>query len=133
EGRRHHHADRRGADTGHSGQQHIREERLPIGGNAFTGHRRSRVPRRSVEEKMGKIVLSAILALSFSTSLSHAQSTWTGGDDLPTNPLACDGTPATAEAVPYDGGEPTDAPDRKGKTLTVVDVPKLVGIGYFNA
>src|SRR5688572_17197951 len=82
---------------------------------------------------MGKIVLSAILALSFSTSLSHAQSTWTGGDDLPTNPLACDGAAATAAAVPYDGGEPTDAPDRKGKTLTVVDVPKLVGIGYFNA
>ena len=22
-----------------------------------------------------------------------AQSAWTGGDDLPTNPLACDGTP----------------------------------------
>ena len=23
------------------------------------------------------------------------QSAWTGGDDLPTNPLACDGTPGT--------------------------------------
>jgi len=34
---------------------------------------------------------------------------------------------------PYDGGSPTNAPDRKGKTLNVVDVPKLVGIGYFNA
>ena len=33
---------------------------------------------------MHKIVLSALLALSFSTSLSHAQSAWTGGDDLPT-------------------------------------------------
>ena len=49
---------------------------------------------------MGKIILSAILALSFSTSLSHAQSTWTGGDDLPTSPLACDGTAAAAAAVP---------------------------------
>ncbi len=82
---------------------------------------------------MGRIVLSSILALSFSTSLVHAQSTWTGGDDLPTNPLACDGTPAAAAAVPYDGGQPTNAPDRKGKPMTVVDVPKLVGIGYFNA
>ncbi|MGN6534794.1 MAG: autoinducer 2 ABC transporter substrate-binding protein [Mesorhizobium sp.] len=82
---------------------------------------------------MHKIVLSALLALSFSTSLSHAQSAWTGGDDLPTNPLACDATPATAEAKPYDGGQPTNPPHRKGKTLTVVDVPKLVGIGYFNA
>jgi len=79
-------------------------------------------------------VLSALLALSFSTSLSHAQSAaWTGGDDLPTNPLACDATPATVAAKPYDGGAPTNAPDRKGKTLKVVDVPKLVGIGYFNA
>jgi ABC-type sugar transport system substrate-binding protein len=28
---------------------------------------------------------------------------------------------------------PTNAPDRKGKTIKVVDVPKLIGIGYFNA
>lgn len=82
---------------------------------------------------MRKIILPALLALSFSTSLSHAQSPWTGGDDLPTSPLACDATPAQAAAKPYDGGQPTNAPDRKGKTLTVVDVPKLVGIGYFNA
>ncbi|MGB3900262.1 MAG: substrate-binding domain-containing protein [Mesorhizobium sp.] len=82
---------------------------------------------------MGRIVLSTLMALSFSTSLGFAASPWTGGDDLPTNPLACDATPATATAKPYDGGEPTNAPDRKGKTLKVVDVPKLVGIGYFNA
>lgn len=82
---------------------------------------------------MRNIVLSTLLALSVSTSISYAQSTWTGGDDLPTSPLACDATPATATAKPYDGGQPTNAPDRKGKTLTVVDVPKLVGIGYFNA
>jgi rhamnose transport system substrate-binding protein len=58
---------------------------------------------------------------------------WTGGDDLPTTPLACDATPAQAAAKPYDGGSPTGAPDRKGKKITVVDVPKLIGIGYFNA
>lgn len=62
-----------------------------------------------------------------------AQSAWTGGDDLPTNPLACDGTPATPAALAYNGGNPTNAPDRAGKPITVVDVPKLVGIGYFNA
>lgn len=82
---------------------------------------------------MRNVVLSTLLALSFSTSLGHAQSAWTGGDDLPTNPLACDATPAAAAAKPYDGGQPTNAPDRKGKTIKVVDVPKLVGIGYFNA
>ena len=35
--------------------------------------------------------------------------------------------------MPYNGGTPTNAPDRKGKKLTVVDIPKLIGIGYFNA
>jgi len=82
---------------------------------------------------MHKVILSTLLALSFSTSLSHAQSAWTGGDDLPTNPLSCDATPATPTAKDYDGGVPTNPPDRKGKTIKVVDVPKLVGIGYFNA
>ena len=42
-------------------------------------------------------------------------------------------TPAAAAAAPYDGGVPTNPPDRKGKEITVVDVPKLIGIGYFNA
>ena len=62
-----------------------------------------------------------------------ADSPWTGGDSLPTSPLACDNTPGTAAAIPYDGGQPTGAPDLKGKKITVVDVPKLIGIGYFNA
>jgi ABC-type sugar transport system substrate-binding protein len=62
-----------------------------------------------------------------------AASAWTGGDELPTSPLSCDATPAQAAAKPYDGGSPTNAPDRKGKKITVVDVPKLIGIGYFNA
>jgi len=58
---------------------------------------------------------------------------WTGGDDLPTHPLPCTG-PAPAEAgKPYDGGAPTNPPNLKGKTIKVVDVPKLIGIGYFNA
>jgi ABC-type sugar transport system substrate-binding protein len=33
----------------------------------------------------------------------------------------------------YDGGQPTNAPDLAGKPITVVDIPKLIGIGYFNA
>ena len=41
--------------------------------------------------------------------------------------------PAAAAAKPYDGGVPTNPPDRKGKKITVVDMPKLIGIGYFNA
>ncbi|MGN6487111.1 MAG: autoinducer 2 ABC transporter substrate-binding protein [Devosia sp.] len=82
---------------------------------------------------MLRTTIAVLAALSLSTSLAQAQSAWTGGDDLPTNPLACDGTPATPVAKDYDGGQPTNPPDRKGKELTVVDVPKLIGIGYFDA
>lgn len=81
---------------------------------------------------MWRTSLLAAAAVSL-LSGSALAATWTGGDDLPTNPLACDGTAAAAEAKPYDGGTPTNAPDRKGKEITVVDVPKLIGIGYFNA
>jgi rhamnose transport system substrate-binding protein len=76
--------------------------------------------------------LAVLAALTLSTSLASAQA-WTGGDDLPTSALACDNTPATVTPVDYTGGMPTDAPDRNGKAITVVDVPKLIGVGYFDA
>jgi len=82
---------------------------------------------------MRRYMITSLLALALSAGTSQAASTWTGGDDLPTNPLACDGTPAAAAPVTYDGGSPTKAPDRNGKQIKVVDVPKLVGIGYFNS
>ena len=46
--------------------------------------------------------------------------------------------PATAHPpprppCPMTAAQPTSAPDRKGKKITVVDIPKLIGIGYFNA
>src|SRR5688500_15106796 len=85
-----------------------------------------------MEERMTRTSLLAAVALTVLTGTAWAE-TWTGGDDLPTSPLACDDTPGAAVAKPYDGGEPTGAPDRKGKKITVVDVPKLIGIGYFNA
>lgn len=76
------------------------------------------------------LLLAAGLVLASSASYA---ATWTGGDELPTNPLACDATPGTVSAKPYDGGVPTNPPDRNGKKITVVDIPKLIGIGYFNA
>jgi ABC-type sugar transport system substrate-binding protein len=82
---------------------------------------------------MRKLALSTILSLGLMSGGALAASAWTGGDDLPTSPLACDGTPGAMAAKPYDGGEPTGAPDRMGKKITVVDIPKLIGIGYFNA
>ncbi|GLQ53923.1 autoinducer 2 ABC transporter substrate-binding protein [Devosia nitrariae] len=82
---------------------------------------------------MLKKTLVALSVLSLSTGMVQAQGTWTGGDDLPTTPLACDGTAATPAAKEYDGGVPTNPPDRAGQEITVVDVPKLIGIGYFDA
>lgn len=81
---------------------------------------------------------TAALALGLSLGLAStgamAQSKWTGGDELPTNPLACEGTGGgEVAAKPYDGGQPTNPPDRNGKPIRVVDIPKLIGIGYFNA
>ena len=82
---------------------------------------------------MKKLTMGVILGLGLMSSTAFAASAWTGGDDLPTSPLACDGSAAAAAAKPYDGGEPTGAPDRAGKKITVIDIPKLIGIGYFNA
>ncbi len=77
---------------------------------------------------------ATIVALAFAASGASAASKWDGGDDLPNSPLACEaGGAAAAAAIPYDGGQPTNPPDRAGKKISVVDVPKLIGIGYFNA
>jgi ABC-type sugar transport system substrate-binding protein len=78
---------------------------------------------------------ASLLALLLSTAAGSAmaQDRWQGADDLPTNPLGCDGGAGEVAAKPYDGGQPTGAPDLNGKPITVVDVPKLVGIGYFSA
>jgi rhamnose transport system substrate-binding protein len=64
-----------------------------------------------------------------------ADKRWDGADDLPVNPLACSAseTAAAPAAKPYDGGQPTNAVDKAGKPISLVDVPKLIGIGYFNA
>ncbi|MFT3989557.1 substrate-binding domain-containing protein [Aestuariivirga sp.] len=82
---------------------------------------------------MKRMTLGVLLGLGLMSGTALAASAWTGGDDQATNPLACDGTAAAAASMPYDGGQPTGAPDRNGKKITVVDVPKLIGIGYFNA
>ncbi len=58
---------------------------------------------------------------------------WDGADELDVNPLACDGGAGMVAAKPYDGGQPTGAPDLAGQPITLVDVPKLIGIGYFAA
>jgi rhamnose transport system substrate-binding protein len=75
--------------------------------------------------------LVAGAALSAGTVL--AQDRWDGADDLDVNPLACDGGGGEVAAKDYDGGQPTDASDLAGQEITLIDVPKLIGIGYFAA
>ena len=73
-----------------------------------------------------------------------AQDRWDGADDLDVNPLACgmgdeaadDGDmEEETEMMEYDGGQVAMAReiDMRGNPITLVDVPKLVGIGYFAA
>ncbi len=89
--------------------------------------------------------LALLLCLMLSAVSLQAQSErWAGGDDLDVNPLDCPGaeamTEATAteeammdEAPTYNGGQAVNAPDMAGQPITLVDVPKLIGIGYFAA
>ena len=77
--------------------------------------------------------LTAALSMVLLAGPALAQARWDGADDLPVNPLSCDGGGGAAAATAYDGGQPAGAPDLAGKPITLVDVPKLIGIGYFNA
>jgi len=101
-------------------------------------------------------VLSAILALflaAFGVTSADGHERWDGADDLDVNPLACgmddmmddemmDEEMSEDEMMDeemmddmggYDGGVATDAPDLAGQDIVLIDVPKLVGIGYFAA
>ncbi|MFO1067488.1 MAG: substrate-binding domain-containing protein [Geminicoccaceae bacterium] len=79
-----------------------------------------------------KILFACSMALLSSTAMAQEQR-WDGADELPVNPLDCSGAASAVAAKPYDGGQPTGAPDLSGKELVLVDVPKLIGIGYFSA
>lgn len=79
------------------------------------------------------LLATTIMSTSLLATDSLAQSRWDGADELAVNPLACDGGAGEVASKPYDGGEPSSAPDRSGKDITLIDVPKLVGIGYFAA
>lgn len=82
------------------------------------------------------IVLSLVLgpAAVLPTFAQDGEDRWDGADDLPVNPLPCGDEEAEApEPVDYDGGQPVNAPDKSGQPIVLVDVPKLIGIGYFAA
>lgn len=84
-------------------------------------------------------ILSLLLGTLAASTGAQESKRWDGADDLPVNPLACPGEEVEeaaeeeAEPLPYDGGQPVNPPDRAGKPIVLVDVPKLIGIGYFAA
>ncbi|MBE2269031.1 MAG: substrate-binding domain-containing protein [Anaerolinea sp.] len=94
---------------------------------------------------MRKTVFALVAILLIATMMSPIiaqEERWDGADDLDVNPLACpvaegEAAPETEEApmdMPeYNGGQPTDAPNLAGQPIVLVDVPKLIGIGYFDA
>ncbi len=77
--------------------------------------------------------MTLALGLAFCAGQAMAADRWDGADELPVHPLACDGAAGAAVAKPYDGGKAVNPPDKAGKPITLIDVPKLIGIGYFNA
>jgi rhamnose transport system substrate-binding protein len=88
-----------------------------------------------MHRKMRKpIVLLTTMALTLG-SVGSVAAQWAGADDLATNPLACPGAEAApmAAAGDYDGGTVMNPVAEAGADLTLVDIPKLIGINYFNA
>ena len=90
------------------------------------------------------LILALLLALVAPIGAMDHGDRWDGSDELEVNPLACgmgddmaeeDGDMADMDMPEYDGGQPafTRQIDMRGNPITVVDVPKLIGIGYFGA
>ena len=98
-----------------------------------------------MSKKTFLLVTILALVMALIVAPAAAQDRWDGADDLDVNPLACpmmDGEEATEEDMgdeemmempEYDGGTAVDAPDLAGQDIVLVDVPKLIGIGYFAA
>ena len=92
------------------------------------------------------LILALLMAL-FSAPLSAQEDRWAGSDDLATNPLECGmgdmdmdddmgDEDMDMDMMEYDGGQVAmsdDMMDMAGMDIVLVDVPKLVGIGYFAA
>jgi len=89
-----------------------------------------------MRKTMATLMSVALVLGSVAAATAQDAPRWDGADNLAVSPLACPGdtsAPPAAAAVPYDGGTAVNPPDLKGKPITLVDIPKLVGIGYFNA
>ena len=91
--------DRRGADTHHSAFQPVSPERQPTEKQpAYRAmpSKTARVHHRRKNYACDDFTSRACHARRCRRAWFRHSRAWTGGDDLPTNPLACDATPATA-------------------------------------
>lgn len=88
------------------------------------------------------VVMALVVGLFITPAVAQDEARWDGADDLPVNPLQCgvadvddadEAMDEEVEAMEYDGGQPTNPPDLAGQDIVLVDIPKLVGIGYFAA
>jgi ABC-type sugar transport system substrate-binding protein len=88
------------------------------------------------------LIVVMLLGIAALPAVQAQDARWDGADELPVNPLECPAAEgaaapeATAMAMDmpaYDGGQPSGAPDLAGQPITIVDIPKLIGIGYFDA
>lgn len=89
------------------------------------------------------MVLAMVAALFITPAVAQEEDRWDGADDLPVNPLDCpvadgemtedEGDEEMMEMPEYNGGVAQNAPDKAGQDIVLVDIPKLIGIGYFDA
>jgi ABC-type sugar transport system substrate-binding protein len=92
-----------------------------------------------MNRKMLLVAMALALMISMASVSLAQDERWVGADDLPTNPLMCPGEEMMTddggemEMMEYDGGAVMNMSAMPGQPITVVDVPKLIGIGYFNA
>ena len=93
--------------------------------------------RKTMRKFLALIIVLSFVLTPFAVLPAAAQEDekrWDGADDLPVNPLPCgDEEAPPPEPKEYDGGQPVNPPDLAGKDIVLVDVPKLIGIGYFAA
>lgn len=91
-------------------------------------------------------LIAMLMMAALSITVSAQDERWDGSDDLDVAPLECgmgDDMDEDSDdeemdedeemGMEYDGGSATDAPDLAGEDIVLVDVPKLIGIGYFDA
>ncbi|MDQ7027816.1 MAG: substrate-binding domain-containing protein [Anaerolineae bacterium] len=101
---------------------------------------------------MRKFLMTFIVMLmmaALTVTVTAQDERWDGADDLDVAPLQCgmgdemdesdEGMDGDDEGMDedmgmeYDGGSAMGAPDMMGEDIVLVDVPKLIGIGYFDA